>query len=341
MAMITFDVRFDDGTGGQTVDADLRVEIFEEGSDHPAVIRYIGADVNSSILVSTDTNGTLYATTVDGSQFQKGELVAKWYAKSSGSQVDPYPFIESQTNVFVSNGELTAGDIKGYIRNSLGFPAVSVELTGTQYGQIIEETLQLYGQHCPQEKIKKIDYSPTTVKYNCPEIPYTGPFDVKFVRKVVTPIATDPIFGREYLRSNQPDLGTLIMGEAYLDTALRVLSSEPDWRWLHNDKDLYINIGPGVSPQVYGGFDVSVRWFEAVDLPKVPQDHHRWFKRYCLALSKGILSQIRGKFSGMVPAPGQSLQLNSGQMSQEAISEAEALKEELRQMQMHIPPTFG
>lgn len=340
MAMITFDIRFDDGTGGQTVDADLRVEIFEEGSDQPAVVRYIGSDVNTSILASTDTDGTLYATTVDGSQFQKGELVAKWYAKKDGNQIDPYPFTESQSNVFAL-GELTVGDIKSYVRNSLGYPAVSVELTGTQYGQIVEETLQLYGQHVPQEKVKKIDYTPDIVKYNIPEIPYSGPFDVKFVRKVVTPIATDPIFGREYLRSNQPDLGTLIMGEAYLDTALRVLSSEPDWRWLHNDKDLYINIGPGVSPQVYGGFDVSVRWFEAVDLPKVPQDHHRWFKRYCLALSKGILAQIRGKFSGMVPSPGQALQLNSAQMAQEAVQEQEALKEELRQMQMHIPPTFG
>lgn len=342
MATLIFDVRFRDSLQvGQVVDVDLRVEIFEEGNDVPVMTRYIGADPNSSVLLTNDAEGALYSTSVDGANLSRGAVTAKWYAQLAGSPVLPSPFIESKTNVFAVNA-LSVGDIREYIKNMMGFPAVAVELTGTQYGIIIEEALQLYGQHCPVENVRYLDtFQSEIMEYNLPEIPYTGPFDVKFVRKVVTPIASDPVFGREYLRSNQPDLGTLIMGEAYLDMALRVLSSEPDWRWLHNERNLYVSMGPGISPQVYGGFDVSIRWFDSVDLEKVPKDHHRWFKRYCLCVAKSMIGQTRGKFSGMVPAPGQPLQLNGDKLMAESENEMATLKDELRNMQMPVPPNFG
>ena len=341
MSTLTFDVRFRDAANlGQAVDADLRVELFEEGEDTPALTRYIGADANTSILATTDSEGVQYTTVVDGSTLGRGAVTAKWYAKSAGNLVQPSPYIESQANTFAS-GELNITDVKDYIKASLGFPAVAVELTGAQYGHVIEETLQLYGQHVPKERVHALGFVPQQQKYLLPDIGVDGPFDVKFVRKVVTPIASDPVFGREYLRSNQPDMGTLIMGEAYLDMSLRILSSEPDWKWLSDEKALFINIGPGISPNVYGGYDVSLRYYETATLPQVPVDHHRWFKKNCLALAKGILAQIRGKFSGMVPTPGQTMQLNGAQMAQESTQEQEALKQELSQMQWHAPPMFG
>jgi hypothetical protein len=342
MVTLVFDVRFrNDVEVGQAVDGDLRVEIFEEGNDVPVIKRYIGADSNSSIVSTTDAEGVLYTTSVDGALLSRGQVTAKWYAKLAGSNVQPYPFSESKTNVFAVDA-LTISDIREYIKNMMGFPSVAVELTGSQYGIIVEDVLQLYGQHCPAENVKYLNtFQSEIMQYHLPDIPYTGPFDVKFVRKVVTPIASDPVFGREYLRSNQPDLGTLIMGEAYLDMALRVLSSEPDWRWMHNERNLYISMGPGISPQVYGGYDVSVRYFDSIELDKIPKDHHRWFKRCCLAVAKSMIGQVRNKFSGMVPAPGQPLQLNGAKLMDESDREMETLKEELRYMQPAVPPQFG
>lgn len=338
---LVFDVRFTDSLGVVvTADTNIRVEFFEEGEAQPTAIRTLGTNPNVSIVSSQDADGYYYTTTLDVTNYARGAVTAKWYAYLSGSPTSPFPLTETQNNVF-GDSQLTVADIKKYVRASLGFPSVSVELTGMQFSTIVEEALALYSQHCPAEAVKFLDYNPSVQVYHLPDLPYNGPFDVKIVRKVVTPITSDPIFGREFLRTNQPDLGTVIMGQAYLELAMRVLSSEPDWRWLHQTKELYVNIGPGVTPQVYGGFDVCIRYFNAVTLEMVREDHFRWFKRYCLALAKKILGQVRGKFSGSVPSPSGALALNHSDMIEQGVREEESLVEELRMMSPHVPPISG
>ena len=341
MKVLVFDVRFRNSTNiGQVVGGDIRVEFFEEGETTPTTTRFLGSDANSTIVLSNDSEGALYTTTLDVSSYAKGEVTAKWYATQNGAPVNPYPYVESQANIFADRA-LTPGEIKHYIRASLGFPAVAVELTGSHFSAIIEDALLTYNQHIPVERVMRLNYLPTKQVYPLPDLPYNGPFDVKFVRKVVTPIVSDPIFGREYLRANEPDMGTLMIGNSYMETMLRVLNSEPDWRWLHESKELYINIGPGISAQVYGGYDISVRWMHPVTIDKIREDHHRWFRRYCLAQAKKIIAQIRGKFSGQVPAPGGPLVLNYAELAQEGAQEEAELIQEIRSMAPHVPPMFG
>ena len=55
----------------------------------------------------------------------------------------------------------------------------------------------------------------------------------------------------------------------------------------------------------------------------------QWIRRYALALSKEMLGQIRGKFGGSVPIPGDSVNLNSGDLLSQASAEKDALKTEL------------
>ena len=54
-----------------------------------------------------------------------------------------------------------------------------------------------------------------------------------------------------------------------------------------------------------------------------------WIRRYALALSKEMLGQIRGKFSGNIPIPGDNVTLNSSDLLSQAKDEQTALKEEL------------
>jgi hypothetical protein len=54
-----------------------------------------------------------------------------------------------------------------------------------------------------------------------------------------------------------------------------------------------------------------------------------WIRRYALALSKEMLGQIRGKFSGNIPIPGDSVTLNSSDLLSQAKDEQTSLKEEL------------
>jgi hypothetical protein len=54
-----------------------------------------------------------------------------------------------------------------------------------------------------------------------------------------------------------------------------------------------------------------------------------WIRRYALALSKEMLGQIRGKFSGNIPIPGDSVTLNSSDLLSQAKDEQTSLKEKV------------
>ncbi len=57
----------------------------------------------------------------------------------------------------------------------------------------------------------------------------------------------------------------------------------------------------------------------------------QWIRRFCLALSKETLGQIRGKFSS-IPIPGNDTQLNANELLGQAKEEQEALRTELKEI---------
>ena len=54
-----------------------------------------------------------------------------------------------------------------------------------------------------------------------------------------------------------------------------------------------------------------------------------WIRRYSLAICKEMLGQVRGKFSGKMPIPGESITLNSSDLLNQAKEEKQSLREEL------------
>jgi len=57
-----------------------------------------------------------------------------------------------------------------------------------------------------------------------------------------------------------------------------------------------------------------------------------WIRRYALALSKEMLGQIRGKFGGSIPIPGDNVTLNSSDLLSQAATEKTSLVEELKKI---------
>lgn len=55
----------------------------------------------------------------------------------------------------------------------------------------------------------------------------------------------------------------------------------------------------------------------------------QWIRRFALALSKETLGQIRGKFGGQVPIPGDNVTLNATDLLSQAATEQQNLREEL------------
>ena len=70
--------------------------------------------------------------------------------------------------------------------------------------------------------------------------------------------------------------------------------------------------------------------FENIPYENINSIGHQWIRRFALALSKETLGQIRGKFGGNVPIPGENITLNASDLLGQAKAEQDALREELK-----------
>ena len=70
--------------------------------------------------------------------------------------------------------------------------------------------------------------------------------------------------------------------------------------------------------------------FENIPYENINSIGHQWIRRFALALSKETLGQIRGKFGGSVPIPGESVSLNASDLLSQAKEEQSSLREELK-----------
>ena len=70
--------------------------------------------------------------------------------------------------------------------------------------------------------------------------------------------------------------------------------------------------------------------FENLPFDSINAIGKQWIRRFALALSKETLGQIRGKFSGVIPIPGESVTLNASDLLSQAASEQDKLREELK-----------
>jgi hypothetical protein len=70
--------------------------------------------------------------------------------------------------------------------------------------------------------------------------------------------------------------------------------------------------------------------FENIPYENINSIGHQWIRRFALALSKETLGQIRGKFGGNVPIPGENVSLNASDLLSQAKEEQQALRDELK-----------
>jgi len=70
--------------------------------------------------------------------------------------------------------------------------------------------------------------------------------------------------------------------------------------------------------------------FENIPYEKINSIGKQWIRRFALALSKETLGQIRGKFGGNVPIPGENVTLNASDLLGQAKDEQDKLREELK-----------
>ena len=72
--------------------------------------------------------------------------------------------------------------------------------------------------------------------------------------------------------------------------------------------------------------------FDNIPYSNINSMGKHWIRRYSLAVCKEMLGQIRGKFNGAVPIPGDTVTLNSADLLSQAKEEKTALVDELKKI---------
>lgn len=94
------------------------------------------------------------------------------------------------------------------------------------------------------------------------------------------------------------------------------------------DGDIWTDTGAGQD----GVNNINSIPFENIPFEKINSMGMQWIRRFALALSKETLGQVRGKFGGQIPIPGDNVSLNASDLLSQAKEEQSALKEELKKL---------
>ena len=93
----------------------------------------------------------------------------------------------------------------------------------------------------------------------------------------------------------------------------------PTAPYLDNDPDIGI----------LGVNNMNTLPFENIPFANINSIGKQWIRRYALALSKETLGQVRSKFGNAIPIPGETVNLNGGDLLSQAKEEQTKLREEL------------
>jgi len=213
---------------------------------------------------------------------------------------------------------ITQADVKQYIETELGGgpgSVVQVELTDAQLDQSITNALRIFRQY-GQEMQTRIRRNVEDSVYVQLEDDVLGVADVQIVF---------PQEQRDYARINifeilyrmvfpRFPISDWYMFRSYYEMFQRVRGTEPEWHWDKYTKRLYFDCWSGPYDITYTvGVEMGVDSFSGS-----MAEYTQKFFDLCLARAKFIYSQVLGKYTQTIPAPGGSVNTNAVELRNEA-----------------------
>lgn len=231
--------------------------------------------------------------------------------------------------------------IKDFIMARLGHPVVRVELSSYQIKTALDEAVSKFSYHAPLWTMQMAAFD-TQVGVNVYKLPTTMLYNLEYVgyKKTLLTIAQQAgtlefDFFIKYFQDNflfqNFGVGDFFLLQQHLEQIRKVLGQEGTFNVLNGQ---FLQIHP--TPVTNGQKVIVV--YRAVDSNTIHPAYRNWIQRYALAISKGILGEIRGKYQTL-PSPGGGAQLNGDALKQESMEEKALLEEELRN-ELEEPPAI-
>ena len=246
-------------------------------------------------------------------------------------------------NTFEGGIELTQFEqtIKDYILGRLGHPVVRVELTDFQIKSAIDESITNLDYHAPFWCTQMAAFE-TSAGINAYMLPLHIAHNLTYcaykksllsIQNMAGTLEFDffiKYFQDNFLFSNFAVSDYYLM-QMNLEMIRKILSQEGSWDLING------NILQLYPTPTYNG-ETVILVYRGLDTATMHPYYRNWIQRYALAVSKGILGEVRGKYSSL-PSPGGGASLNGAALTQQSEQEKEKLKEELLS-EIEEPPAF-
>jgi hypothetical protein len=231
--------------------------------------------------------------------------------------------------------------IKDFILARLGYPVVRVELTDFQIKSAIDESITHLDYHAPFWCTQMAAFE-TSAGVNAYMLPLHIAHGLSYcaykksllsIQNMAGSLEFDffiKYFQDNFLFSNF-SVSDFYLLQTHLEMVRKILSQEGSWDIING------NILQLYPTPTYTG-ETVILVFRGLDTATMHPYYKNWIQRYALAVSKGILGEVRGKYSSL-PSPGGGASLNGAALSQQSEQEKEKLKEELLS-EIEEPPTF-
>jgi hypothetical protein len=230
--------------------------------------------------------------------------------------------------------------VKDYILGRLGFPVVRVELTDFQIKTAIDEAITEIDYHAPFWATQMAAFScsggvnqymlPQHIANNLSYVVYKK--SLLSIQSQAGTLEFD--FFIKYFQDNflfsDFSVSEFYLLQQHLEMTRKILSQEGSWD-LINGNILQLAPTPVLNQEV-------ILVYRGLNTGTMHPFYKNWIQRYALAVSKGILAEIRGKFKTL-PSPGGGAALNGDMLANQSEKEKEKLKEQLL-MEIEEPPAF-
>ena len=188
--------------------------------------------------------------------------------------------------------------VHDFVLARLGHPVVRVELTPFQIKTAIDEAITNLDYHAPF-------WTTQCATFECS----AG------VNAYMLPIQVSDFY----------------LMQQHLEMIRKILSQEGSWD-LINGNVLQLYPTPVLNSQTV------ILIYRALDTYTMHPYYKNWIQRFALAVCKGILGEVRGKYKSL-PSPGGGASLNGADLMQQSVQEKDKLKEELLS-EIEEPPAF-